>query len=164
MTTSSITAHPYKKFIGDRNPAEIIAATAGELKRLAEKLGPERVERSPAPGKWSPREIFCHLADAEIAHAFRLRQALAETHPTVQPWDQEKWAENYEAYSADAALAVFAALRKWNLALFKTLPAGAYERPLSHPERGRLTIQILLETMAGHDVNHLQQLERIAGL
>jgi hypothetical protein len=35
-------------------------------------------------------------------------------------------------------------------------------RLVTHPERGEMTFKTLVETMAGHDLNHLGQLERIA--
>jgi hypothetical protein len=31
-------------------------------------------------------------------------------------------------------------------------------RPVTHPERGTMAVQTLVETMAGHDLNHLRQL------
>ena len=42
-----------------------------------------------------------------------------------------------------------------------TLPPDAGSKPVTHPERGSMTIQVLLETFAGHDLNHLQQLDAI---
>jgi hypothetical protein len=41
------------------------------------------------------------------------------------------------------------------------MPAAA-DRPAFHPERGPLTFQTIVETMAGHDLNHLAQLRKIA--
>jgi hypothetical protein len=35
-------------------------------------------------------------------------------------------------------------------------------KPVTHPERGQMTFQVLIETMAGHDLNHLKQFESIA--
>jgi hypothetical protein len=35
-------------------------------------------------------------------------------------------------------------------------------KPLNHPERGEMTVQTIVETMGGHDINHLRQLEGIA--
>ncbi len=99
--------NPYASHLGNRDPLEVIAHTAGQLERLSDRLGPERVQQPLASGKWSPRQIFCHLADAEIAFAFRLRQALAEDHHVIQPFDQDKWASTYMGYDARAALAVF---------------------------------------------------------
>jgi len=154
--------NPYAVYTGNRDPLEAIAATAGRLRVLLDTLGAEGANRSPAPGKWSAREILCHLADCEIVFAFRLRQTLAESHPVIQPFDQERWAAQYAACDAEAALAVFAAVRQWNLTLVRSLPAEAFARTLNHPERGDMTFQVVVETMAGHDLNHLGQVERIA--
>jgi hypothetical protein len=46
--------------------------------------------------------------------------------------------------------------------LLRGLPADAMTRQLTHPERGEMTFRVLIETMAGHDLNHLAQLEAIA--
>jgi hypothetical protein len=44
-------------------------------------IGAEKASMPIAPGKWSPAQILCHLADCEIAFGFRLRQTLAEDQP-----------------------------------------------------------------------------------
>jgi hypothetical protein len=155
--------NPYARFVGGQDPLDVIAETAGRLRELVARVGPDKLEKSPAPGKWSPREILCHLADTELAHAFRLRQTLAEPHHIVQPFDQDAWAKQYASIPAVAALDAFAAIRAWNLALLAGVPKEAYSKPVSHPERGAMTFLTLLETMAGHDVNHLVQFEALAG-
>jgi hypothetical protein len=53
-------------------------------------------------------------------------------------------------------------VRHWNLALLETIPPEAFSKKLTHPERGEMTFQVLVETMAGHDLNHLQQIRSIA--
>lgn len=155
--------NPYASQLGSRDPLQTIGATAERLRALIGKIGAERVNRPVAPGKWSPREIACHLADCELAFSFRLRQTLAEDDHVMQPFDQDRWAANYAAYDAGAALAVFSAVRGWNLALVRSLPAQAFERKVSHPERGEMTFRTIVETMGGHDLNHLNQLEQAAG-
>jgi DinB superfamily len=160
----SIAVNPYKEFLGNRNPQEVIATTPGQLAAIMQQGGPDSLERSYAPGKWSARQILCHLADCEIAFSFRLRQALAEEHHMIQPFDQELWAKPYSALEAQAALGVYSGLRHWNLALLKTVSPTDYAKPVSHPERGEMTFQTIVETMAGHDLNHLRQLQTIAAL
>ena len=157
------TANPYASHLAGKDPLEVIAATPGQLASFVRTLGPERVEKKPAPGKWSAREIVCHLADCEVVFAFRLRQSLAEDHHVIQPFDQDKWAASYAAYDAPAALAVFSSLRRWNISFIHAAPAGAFSKRLSHPERGELTFKMLVETMGGHDLNHVKQIESIAG-
>lgn len=155
--------NPYASFLGNRNPLEVIAETPNKIETLLAALGPERANQSPAPGKWSAREIVCHLADCETVFAFRIRQALAEENHVVQPFDQDKWAKNYAAYDTDEALALFSATRAWNLRLIDSLPAEAFEKRLTHPERGEMALRVVIETMGGHDVNHIRQIETIVG-
>ena len=153
--------NPYASFLGDRNPIDVVEQTPNVLAGLAIQLVPASMEWRPAPGKWNAREILCHLADCEIAFAFRLRQTLAEEHHVIQPFDQERWAGMYGGLGARSALNAFSALREWNLALIGSTPADAMSKPVRHPERGDMTFRVIIETMAGHDVNHLAQLDRI---
>ena len=151
--------NPYARHLDDRDPLQVIAATPQRLQSAIEALGPERVGRAPAPGKWSPREILCHLADSEVVFAFRLRQTLAEEHHVIQPFDQDKWSPMYGTYDAGAALAVFSSVRRWNVTLIQTAIPAALSKKVTHPERGVMTFETLIQTMAGHDLNHLAQIE-----
>ncbi len=157
-----MSLNPYASFVGQQDPRVVIGNTAGELRSLLARLGTEGVERAPAPGKWNARQILCHLADTEVTFAFRLRQALAEPHHTIQPFDQERWALVYDAFEARTAVEVFQTVRDWNRTLIESLPPETFSKPLTHPERGTMTLQVLVETMAGHDLNHLRQLQAIA--
>src|ERR1035437_8013220 len=89
--------NPYEGFLGGRPLETILASTPSALASLLEVIGPEKAAVSPAPGKWSPAETVCHLADCELAFGFRLRQTLAEDNHAVQPFDQEKWAAAYRS-------------------------------------------------------------------
>jgi len=136
--------NPYDKFLDGRPLETILRATPAEIAHHLDAIGLEKSTLPPAPGKWSPAEIVAHLADCELVFAFRLRQTLAEDSPVLQPIDQEKWAATYAGIAAAEAL-----------------PAAA-NRPVTHPERGTMTFQTIVETMAGHDLNHLAQLKRLA--
>jgi hypothetical protein len=154
--------NPYDKFLDGRALDAILAATPGEIGRLILAIGAEKENTAPAPGKWSPAEIVAHLADCELVFGFRLRQTLAEDAPVIQPFDQDKWAASYLGVPAKQALGVFTALRGWNLRLIGLALPEASQRPVTHPERGAMTFLTIVETMAGHDLNHLGQLKRIA--
>jgi hypothetical protein len=93
-----------------------------------------------------------------------MRQTLAEDNPTIQPFDQDKWAAQYSGIQAAQALEAFNVLRHWNLRLIQSALPAAAGRAMTHPERGTMTFQNVVETMAGHDLNHLAQLRRIAEL
>jgi uncharacterized damage-inducible protein DinB len=151
--------NPYERYLGGREPMAVLAETRGRIGKIADVLGERRANAAPVPGKWSVREIVCHLADCEAVFGVRLRQTLSEDHHVIQPFDQEKWAANYEAYTLAEALEAFGAARSWNLALLRSLKPDVHAKPVTHPERGAMTFYSIVETMAGHDLNHLAQLE-----
>jgi hypothetical protein len=155
--------NPYASHIGDRTPLDVIEETPRRLAQLVESIGPQRLDTPRAPGKWSAREIVAHLADAEIAFAFRLKQTLAEGHHVIQPFDQDLWAKSYPSSDVRLALAALTALRAWNIALVRSVKPADLSKPVTHPERGTMTFQTIVETMAGHDRNHIKQMEAIAG-
>jgi uncharacterized damage-inducible protein DinB len=154
--------NPYEQFLAGQEPLKVLASTARRIENIVDELGQERADSPPVVGKWSAREIVCHLADCELVFAYRLRQTLAEDHHVIQPFDQEKWAANYPAYEMQDALAAFGAVRTWNLLLLRSLSPEVHSKRVTHPERGTMTFLTIVETMAGHDLNHLGQLEAIA--
>ena len=80
----------------------------------------------------------------------------------LQPFDQDRWASIYPSITAQQALVAFTAMREWNLILIRNAPPAAATKPVTHPERGAMTFSTILETMAGHDINHIQQLQKLA--
>lgn len=152
--------NPYASFLGTRDPMATIAETPSCLHSMLGHLTPAELSRAPE-GKWSIREVLAHLADTEIVFAFRLRQAIAARDHVIQPFDQDAWAAGYSKVDASAAMAVFSTVRRWNIAFIKALPPEAFGKTLSHPERGEMTFQTVVETMAGHDLNHIAQLEKL---
>ncbi len=157
-----MSMNPYAAFVAGQDPELLVKQFPGKLTEVISRLGPAGMSRSLAPGKWTAAQIICHLADTEIAFSFRWRQTLAEENHTVQPFDQDHWASHYPSMPGEAALQTFVVLRRWNAILLDQLSPGDWERPVTHPERGRLTFRTLVEIMAGHDLNHLGQLEKIA--
>jgi hypothetical protein len=148
--------------VGQRDPLAVLGETPARLQDLHRALEGSRLGHSFAAGKWTARQILGHLVDAESAVGFRVRLALAEDHPTIQPWDQDAWMSLYREIDADQALAAVRALRVWNLALFRTLTPEQRARGAFHPERGEESVGMMIMLLAGHDLNHLAQLEQIA--
>ena len=148
-------ANPYAKFLTGGDLMEQVESTPS---RLAALLKDRDLDVSPAPGKWNLRQVLAHITDTEIAFSFRLRQAAAETGHVIQPFDQDKWAVGYESADAETALALFGLLRKWNVQFLRRLSPEVFDKDVIHPERGTMKFRTIVETMAGHDGNHLAQL------
>jgi hypothetical protein len=158
MTQTSL---PYAEFVAGRDPMELLQQTPRRISDLAQEIGEANLDLPWAPGKWSGRFILAHLADCEIAFGFRWRQAVASPSVVIQPFDQDAWATGYDSLKAKWALGAFVTARLWNIEFLKTVPEEAFSKPVIHPERGELTLKLLLQITAGHDINHLRQLEAI---
>jgi hypothetical protein len=96
-----------------------------------------------------------------MAIGFRVRQILSEDGHRIQGFDEAGWARRYTDVDPEIALASYLALRRWNLALFRGLAPKDLERQAVHPERGPETLGTIIRLLAGHDLNHLAQLERL---
>jgi uncharacterized damage-inducible protein DinB len=137
--------------------------TAAKLKKAIRGLSPKQLKWKPEPGKWSIAEILAHLADAEIVGSWRMRLVVGASGTTLQPYDQEVWASAFQYTKADAkrSLEFFGVLRENNLAMLKALPKEAWETYGMHMERGKETLVHVVRMFAGHDTNHLRQVEGI---
>lgn len=158
--------NPYARYLENRDPLTVAAATPAKIVSLIRGLTPRQVAKRPAPGKWSIQEIISHLADTEMVMCCRARWIAFEDRPALVPFDQEMWAagRTREKEPLAETLERFRLLRRSQIRLFRNVPRQDFRRTGFHPERGVVTLKVQLETLAGHDLNHLAQIRRLAAL
>lgn len=131
--------------------------------RLIAGVAEEKLLRRPAQKKWSVVEIIAHLAEDELTSSWRYRQMIEHNGVKLLGFDQDEWARlgDYHSWNAHDALEMFRLLREANLRMLNILSPDEWERAGEHAERGRLTVRELASHMAAHDINHIQQIERL---
>ena len=146
-----------------KEPLRLQQAAPRKLASLLKGKTRKQLARRPAPDKWSVAEIIAHLADAELAISWRLRQVLSNNAIPIQAYDQDLWAKTFDYARRDprTSLATFRALREANLALLKSVPRKLWDNYGIHQERGNESVNHVVRMVAGHDLNHLQQMQRI---
>lgn len=151
--------------VGDADPWSILSSTPSRLRQLVSGRTADDLSRKPAPGRWSVGEILAHLADAELVGGWRFRSILASNAMTLQPFDQDRWAEvfKYETAPANESLDLFEMSRRGNLRLLRSVDPALLDNYGMHEERGRESVAHLVRLYAGHDVNHLRQIEGLLG-
>lgn len=149
--------------LGDRDPHDVLRATPDALRRAIADLSADELRAPEAPGKWSIRQVVRHLADAEIVWGWRLRLVLSQDRPAITGYDQDAWAERlrYDAAPVGEALDELAALRRTHLRLLTAASAADLARVGVHAERGDESVAHMINMYAGHDLLHLQQIDRI---
>jgi uncharacterized damage-inducible protein DinB len=113
----------------------------------------------PPDGGWTIQEILNHLADSELVYANRIHWFIAEPGTTVPGYDQDHWAQALGAGKRDGrvALETFCAVRDNTAELLRALGTEAWSRQGAHSERGSMTVQDLVATVAGHAQEHSEQ-------
>jgi uncharacterized damage-inducible protein DinB len=136
-----------------------LAATPRKLERLTSGLAARRAAAKPGAGKWSVKDIVCHLADCELVYGVRYRKILAEENVTLMPFDQDAWAKSlYGRGSLKDSLAVFKALRAAHIRLLQSVPRADRAKAGMHPDYGVLTLEQIVVHLADHDKNHVAQI------
>ena len=146
-----------------QDPLKVQASTPKKLDRLVEGVTTAKLRKRPAPEKWSIAEILAHLADVEIVIGWRMRSILGAPGTEVQAYDQNAWnaSLHYDKRDPRKDLIQQRVLREANLAMLKTLTPRQWKQFGTHSERGQESIERIVQMVAGHDLNHIQQIERI---
>ena len=150
-------------YMAGQQPLEVLAATPNKLERLTKGVSAAELRKHPASEKWSVNEIAAHLAEGEIVSGFRIRFILGSPGSAVVAYDQDQWviSGHYDKRDPQNSVELFRAVREANLALLASLEPEQWEHFGMHSERGRESIECIVRMMAGHDINHLQQIEKI---
>jgi hypothetical protein len=151
--------------VASGDPLKLQAAAPKKIERLLKGASAAKLRKRPAPDKWSVAEILAHLADAEIVIGYRIRTTLGAPGGPIQAYDQDRWAAagHYAKREPHKSLEQYRAVREANLALLKLLTPEQWKDYGVHAERGNESIEMLVRMIAGHDLNHIQQIERILG-
>ena len=157
----------YRQALLDRlagaDPVDELAGLFERLPAVLEGVDEADLRRPEREGKWSILEVICHMADAELMQAWRIRRVLTEDRPELSPMDQDVWAArlHHDETSLEDALELLRALRLANLRLARSLSDAELDRISWHAERGEESLRTILAVLAGHDAVHLDQIRRI---
>jgi hypothetical protein len=127
--------------------------------------GPE-LDFKPGGAPLSIRQLVCHLADAEVVTAMRLRHVIAEDNPILPAYDGGIWAEklDYAKRKLSQPLETFRRLRAENFELLKDLPEATFTRVGTHAQDGPVTLRQLVEAGAQHVEEHVRDIQSIRGV
>lgn len=146
--------------LGDLDPVTVLNATPLRVSTVVEGLVPGDDALRYGPGTWDVRTLLAHLADVEMVIGVRIRRVLSAPGSRLESFDQDVWAGRYARLEPSLAVEAFRGLRAWNLALLATLTLDDWLAEGVHPVRGLESVDMMVRLLAGHDLNHLLQLDR----
>lgn len=144
--------------------AELISnyATAPQkLKAAVGRLSDQQVNATPVAGKWSIRQVVCHLIDADLEYCQRIKRVLVEDNPSLQELVPDDFARvlGYEVRDIQQELDLLIATRTHMAAILKATDIEDFQRTGVHSAEGPMTLETLLERITGHIDHHLAFVE-----
>jgi len=148
-----------------KDPVAVQRGTAQQLADLVDGIPAEKLRERPASGKWSVASILAHLAEAEVSSTWRYRQMIERDGTPLPGFDQDLWESlgQYSSRDPKESLQLFRLLRQANLQMFDKLTPDEWQRHGIHAERGQMSVRDLAVQIAGHDINHVAQIQTILG-
>lgn len=146
----------YLSLVPESDVLAVLEGQPGELTKLAASLTPEQETSRYAPGKWSVRQVFGHVTDAERVFGYRAF-CISRKDPTELPgFDEKDYVENtdFGERALSELAAEFAAVREVNLMVLRPLEASRW-RQLGHANGSDVSLRGLAYVMAGHVRHHL---------
>ena len=153
-----------RSYAQGQEPFTILAATPGRLRSLVANVPDAQLRARPTPERWSIMEQLAHLTDADLVIGFRVRAILgAPDGVPIAAYDQDRWQQSMRYNDRELAptLDAFSAIRDFNLRLYRSLDEAAMNKYGLHAERGQESVRTVIQMNAGHDLNHLRQIEAI---
>ena len=134
-----------------------------EVTRALEGFPAAQLTKRAFADKWSAAEIVHHLADSEMQSAIRLRKLLAEPHPVIQGYDQDRWSQVlfYRSRPIEPSLQAFRYARETTAQLFEHMSEADWRKLGWHSESGSYHTERWLEIYADHAHGHAGQIARL---
>ena len=134
-------------------PRQLRAALAG--------VNTEQLEARPIPGKWSIKEVVCHIADYEPVYVDRMKRVIAEDQPMLLAGSPDAFVARlaYDQRDVDEELALIEIVRSQMARILRSLPSQDFQRTGNHSVRGPVDLGTLLQQITDHIPHHLAFLD-----
>ena len=149
---------PYAEHVGDDDPVVVLEHSLNDYAELGPRLTPGRWSQPWAPGKWTVAQVVVHVSQWEMIFGIRLRCGVCVANYSVQPYNQDDFMREAGPVDGPTGLAAFLAVRRMTLAFAQSLTAEDRAKPVHHSERGLISVEDILVTLAGHAVHHWKQI------
>jgi len=140
---------------------EEYAGGAKLLRRVMRATSHVDLDARPIEGKWSVREVICHLTDSEIVYADRIKRVLAEDNPTFFEADPNRFRRALfcQCRPLENELGVVDAIRAHLHPILQSCDVDAFRRTGVHSLDGSMTLMTLLERVTAHIPHHIAFIE-----
>ncbi len=149
-----------------KGPSEVSQSTLLEeylsgpekLREAVAGMSDDHFDATPIPGKWSTRQVVCHIADCEVVYADRMKRVIAENNPVLLNLDPEVFAARlaYERRDVETEIQLIESVRTHMARILQSLEPDDLQRTGQHSTDGPLTLETLLGRITNHIPHHVR--------
>jgi hypothetical protein len=155
----------YIALVGEPDVLSLLARQPSELRTLAASVPPQLETYRYAPEKWTVRQVFGHLNDAERVFGYRAFRISRGDQTPLAGFDENTYAAQgrHDDVPLSELAEEFAQLRGANLAVLKRLDASRAAL-MGTANNAAISVRALAYIMAGHVRHHQQGLSANYGV
>lgn len=136
----------------------LLSTTPGRWQSLVETAPDDLLHRPPAPGEWSAAQCLNHLLVTErFVFGERLRAILDSR--DIPAFDPNAPRDPQPERTPREVATALTTERDANLAVLRGLTPADLDRTGRHPEYGMISLRVILNAWAAHDLQHTVQAE-----
>ncbi len=132
-----------------------------QLRAAVSNASEAQLDLAAIPGKWTIRQVICHIADFEPVYADRMKRVLAEDNPTLLSGNPDLFASRlqYNNRSVAEELELIEVVRSQMSRILRNIDVEDFQRTGVHNVDGPLTLETLLERITSHIPHHIRFIE-----
>jgi hypothetical protein len=135
---------------------ETIASTPKNLADAMRGMTDAQLDTPYRPDGWTARQVIHHLPDSHMNAFIRMKLALTANSPTVTAYDEDEWAKLADAQMPIApSVTLLTALHDRWVTLLESMKPADFQRTVTHPEHGPITVDFLLALYSWHGPHHV---------
>lgn len=129
-----------------------------KLRRAYEGVTKEQLLAYPIPGTWSLQQIAIHMMDSDLIGADRMKRVASMDKPLLIGYDETAFnlLPGIDEIDAFTAIDVFDINRQNLGVILQRLPKEAFQRFGIHNEKGKVTLEYLIQNYIDHLDYHLE--------
>ena len=134
-----------------------IADAPSQLRQAVSGLSDSQLDTPYRPDGWTLRQVVHHVPDSHLNAYVRFKLALTEDNPTIKPYAEARWAElaDTKTTPVEVSLTLLEAVHHRLNEVLRSLGSEDFQRPLTHPDMGRLTLDQMLGLYSWHGRHHV---------
>jgi hypothetical protein len=149
----------YVSLVPEEDVLSAIETQSSETQKLMASVDETRGAYRYAEGKWSVKEVFGHVTDAERVFGYRSLCIARGDQSSLPGFDEQEYMRhaNFDAWKVGDLAEMYAVNRRANIVFFRNLPEEAWDRR-GIANNSAVTVRALAYIIAGHERHHVKVL------